>query len=75
MSMVIETIALVTAVSNSVSDPYATLSTYKRKENSMNLQEFQKKVQVERLASAEALRKLNLEKSKDFLATLKKGKN
>lgn len=41
----------------------------------MNLQEFQKKVQAERLASAEALRKLNLEKSKDFLATLKKGKN
>lgn len=39
----------------------------------MNLQEFQKKVQADRLAQAEALRKSNLEKSKDFLATLKKG--
>lgn len=57
-----------------MSDPYATLSTYKRKENSMNIKEFQEKVQADRLASAEALRKLNLEKSKDFLATLKKGK-
>lgn len=57
-----------------MSDPYATLSTYKRKENSMNLQEFQNKVQADRLAQAEALRKSNLEKSQDFLATLKKGK-
>jgi hypothetical protein len=59
---------------NLMSDPYATLSTYKRKENSMNLQEFQNKVQADRLAQAEALRKSNLEKSQDFLATLKKGK-
>lgn len=40
----------------------------------MNLQEFQKKIQAERLEQAEQLRKVNLEKSKDFLATLKKGK-
>lgn len=42
----------------------------------MNLQEFQQKVQADRLAQAEALRKINLEKSQAFLATLKKeGKN
>jgi hypothetical protein len=40
----------------------------------MNLQEFQNKVQADRLAQAEEIRKVNLEKSKDFLATLKKGK-
>ena len=40
----------------------------------MNLQEFQNKVQADRLAQAEEIRKVNLEKSQDFLATLKKGK-
>ena len=41
----------------------------------MNLQEFQEKVQADRLAQAEALRKLNLAKSAKFLSTLeKKGK-
>ena len=40
----------------------------------MNLQEFQNKVQADRLAQAEEIRKVNLEKSKNFLATLKKGK-
>ena len=40
----------------------------------MNLQEFQEKVLADRQKQAEELRKVNLEKSKDFLATLKKGK-
>jgi hypothetical protein len=38
----------------------------------MNLQEFQKKVQADRLAQAEALRKQNLAKSAKFLSTLTK---
>lgn len=40
----------------------------------MNLQEFQAKVQAEKIAQAEALRKLNLEKTQALLATLKGGK-
>lgn len=39
----------------------------------MNLQEFQAKVRAEKIAQAEALRKINLEKSQAFLATLAKG--
>ena len=38
----------------------------------MNLQEFAEKVQADRLAKAEELRKVNLEKSKAFLASLAK---
>ena len=38
----------------------------------MNLQEFAEKVKAERAAQAEALRKINLEKSQVFLATLAK---
>ena len=38
----------------------------------MNLQEFAEKVQAERLAKAEELRKVNLAKSQAFLATLSK---
>ena len=57
-----------------MSDPSDTLHTLK-KGKLMNLQEFQKKVQADRLAQAEALRKINLAKSAKFLSTLeKKGK-
>lgn len=38
----------------------------------MNLEEFAKKVKADRAKEAEALRKINREKSKDFLATLSK---
>jgi hypothetical protein len=38
----------------------------------MNLQEFQAKVLADRKASADALRKINLEKSQALLATLSK---
>ena len=38
----------------------------------MNLEEFKAKVQADRLASAAAFRKMNLEKSQAFLATLAK---
>jgi len=38
----------------------------------MNLKEFSEKVQAEKIAQAEALRKLNLEKTQAFLATLSK---
>lgn len=38
----------------------------------MNLQEFQEKIQAERLAKAEELRKINLAKSAKFLSTLTK---
>jgi hypothetical protein len=37
----------------------------------MNLQEFQAKVQADKIAQAEALRKINLAKSQAFLSTLK----
>lgn len=38
----------------------------------MNLQEFQQKVQADRLAQAEKIRKENLAKSAKFLSTLNK---
>lgn len=38
----------------------------------MNLQEFKQKMQAEKIANAEKIRKVNLEKTQDFLATLKK---
>ena len=38
----------------------------------MNLQEFTQKVKADRLASANALRQINLAKSQAFLATLAK---
>jgi hypothetical protein len=55
-----------------VRPPCYTNPITKRKENSMNLQEFQAKVQADRLAQAEQLRKENLAKSAKFLATLTK---
>jgi hypothetical protein len=53
-----------------VSDPCGKFLLL-RKENSMNLQEFQAKVQADKIAQAEALRKINLAKSQAFLSTLK----
>ena len=38
----------------------------------MNLQEFQAKVQADKIAQAEQLRKINLEKTQAFLSTLSK---
>jgi hypothetical protein len=38
----------------------------------LNLQEFQEKVQAEKIANAEKIRKVNLEKTQAFIATLNK---